>query len=94
MLRVLRWMKAAALKWVEVKEGVQEALTRRLRASLRGSVWLSGGCKSWYLDAEGGSSVLWPGLCLGYWWQTLWVRKADWNAVRAEQAQQARDKIQ
>ncbi|MBN1529298.1 MAG: hypothetical protein JW895_09585, partial [Thermoleophilaceae bacterium] len=25
-----------------------------------GTVWVSGGCKSWYIDANGHNSTLWP----------------------------------
>jgi hypothetical protein len=25
-----------------------------------GTVWMSGGCKSWYIDRNGHNSTLWP----------------------------------
>jgi hypothetical protein len=28
--------------------------------TLRGTVWNSGGCSSWYLDSQGRNSVMWP----------------------------------
>jgi hypothetical protein len=40
-------------------------LTDDLRERLESAVWTSGGCRSWYLDADGGTSVIWP----GYAWQ-------------------------
>ncbi len=45
----------------DVREDVQVAFNRDLQRRLKGTVWLSGGCGSWYLDPDGGSSVLWPG---------------------------------
>jgi hypothetical protein len=27
---------------------------------MRGTVWTAGGCSSWYLDANGRNSALWP----------------------------------
>jgi hypothetical protein len=27
---------------------------------MQGTVWTSGGCASWYLDANGRNSTLWP----------------------------------
>ena len=27
---------------------------------MRGTVWTSGGCASWYLDARGRNTTLWP----------------------------------
>ena len=83
VVKCLRWMQSAGLKWLEVKREVQESFFEKLQQKLKGSVWLGGGCKSWYLDGMGGSFALWSGLCLDYWWQTLWLKKQDWNAVKA-----------
>jgi cation diffusion facilitator CzcD-associated flavoprotein CzcO len=83
VVKCLQWMQKAGLEWLEVKEQAQERFFGRLQENLKRTVWLGGGCKSWYLDGMGGSFVLWSGLCLSYWWQTLWVKKADWNAVKA-----------
>jgi hypothetical protein len=33
---------------------------------MRGTVWLSGGCASWYLDRTGRNSTLWPGYTWAY----------------------------
>lgn len=86
VMRVLRWMRSAQLKWVAVKAAAQEAFCRQVQQRLRGTVWLSGGCQSWYLDPSRGSShVLWPGLCMEYWWRTLWVRKGDWEGSSSVQ---------
>lgn len=27
---------------------------------MRGTVWMDGGCASWYIDAEGRNTTLWP----------------------------------
>jgi hypothetical protein len=27
---------------------------------MKGTVWLTGGCKSWYIDRNGRNSTLWP----------------------------------
>jgi cation diffusion facilitator CzcD-associated flavoprotein CzcO len=45
----------------EIRSDRQDAFNRRLRERLAGTVWTSGGCGSWYLDRDGGTSVLWPG---------------------------------
>jgi hypothetical protein len=44
---------------LEPRPAVQAAFVAGLRRRARGTVWESGGCASWYLDA-GGHSVLWP----------------------------------
>ena len=48
-----------------MRPAAQAAYNRDLRRRLRRTVWTSGGCSSWYLDADGGTSVIWP----GYTWQ-------------------------
>ncbi len=65
ILRCLRHLHSHRLTSAEVREDRQEAYNRELRQRLRGSTWTSGGCGSWYLDPDGGSSVIWP----GYTWQ-------------------------
>ncbi|HEY7176934.1 MAG TPA: hypothetical protein VH442_18640, partial [Micromonosporaceae bacterium] len=33
----------------------------RVDAQMRPTVWMVGGCRSWYLDKSGRNSTLWPG---------------------------------
>lgn len=48
------------LRTVEVRRDVQDAYNSELQAKLAGSVWLTGGCSSWYLDKHGNNTTLWP----------------------------------
>ena len=59
-----------ALQHMETGRGVgrstcgpasQAAFNEDVQARLAASVWTDGGCRSWYLDPDGGTSVLWPG---------------------------------
>jgi cation diffusion facilitator CzcD-associated flavoprotein CzcO len=38
----------------------QDAWTERVQELSQGTVWLSGGCASWYLDHQGRNTTLWP----------------------------------
>jgi cation diffusion facilitator CzcD-associated flavoprotein CzcO len=49
----------------DVRADVQASFNDDLRRRLKSTVWTSGGCGSWYLDADGGTSIIWP----GYTWQ-------------------------
>ncbi|HEU4361423.1 MAG TPA: NAD(P)/FAD-dependent oxidoreductase [Mycobacterium sp.] len=49
----------------------QDRFNDKLQHKLAGSVWNTGGCRSWYLDEHGKNPVLWG----GYTWQY-------WNATR------------
>lgn len=57
-LRHLRSRRADAL---EPRAEAQAAYVAEIDARMRGTVWTSGGCASWYLDASGRNSTLWPG---------------------------------
>lgn len=48
------------LRTVEVRRDVQDAYNADLQTKLSGSVWLTGGCSSWYLDKHGNNTTLWP----------------------------------
>ncbi len=55
-----RTMERRGLPTVEVRPEVQEAYNRELHARMPGTVWSSGGCSSWYLDANGNNATIWP----------------------------------
>ncbi len=45
---------------VELRAPALAAWTDTIRRKAAGTVWNSGGCASWYLDAEGRNTTLWP----------------------------------
>ncbi|MBY4211749.1 NAD(P)/FAD-dependent oxidoreductase [Rhodococcus fascians] len=45
---------------VEVRQEVQDRYNRDLQHRMRRSVWVSGGCRSWFLDSTGRNVTLWP----------------------------------
>jgi cation diffusion facilitator CzcD-associated flavoprotein CzcO len=51
---------------LEVRRDVQEEWNRELQERLAGTVWDTGGCSSWYLDANGRDSVMWPDFTFRY----------------------------
>ena len=56
----LRRMADHRLASVEVSEHAQQQYNSWVHDSLAGTVWNSGGCSSWYLDAQGRNPVMWP----------------------------------
>ncbi|MEU7140157.1 NAD(P)/FAD-dependent oxidoreductase [Nocardia sp. NPDC046473] len=48
------------LETVEVRRDVQDEFNVDLQRKLSKSVWLNGGCASWYLDKHGNNTTLWP----------------------------------
>ena len=46
---------------IDVRPEAQGAFVAEVDRRSEGSVWLTGGCESWYLDRTGRQSALWPG---------------------------------
>jgi cation diffusion facilitator CzcD-associated flavoprotein CzcO len=56
----LRFMRARGVKAIEPREESQQAWMNVIDRRMRGTVWVAGGCASWYLDRTGRNSTLWP----------------------------------
>jgi cation diffusion facilitator CzcD-associated flavoprotein CzcO len=56
----LRTMDAEGLAVLETTPQAQEAYRQLIAEKSRGTVWLGGGCASWYLDKHGHNTTLWP----------------------------------
>ena len=61
VVAALRHLRATGAAAIEPRAEVQAAFVAEMGARARGTVWTSGGCHSWYLDATGRNSTLWPG---------------------------------
>ena len=61
VLDAIEKMDRHELETVEVRPDVQAAFNEDIQRQLQGTVWNSGGCASWYLDANGRNGVIWPG---------------------------------
>jgi cation diffusion facilitator CzcD-associated flavoprotein CzcO len=60
LMSCLEQMRARGATAAEVREDAQAAFNAELDAAMAGTVWTSGHCRSWYLDATGRNSTLWP----------------------------------
>ncbi len=56
----LAFLQRPGVRAVEVKPAVQRRYNERLQDRLSHSVWVEGGCSSWYLDHRGRNTTLWP----------------------------------
>jgi cation diffusion facilitator CzcD-associated flavoprotein CzcO len=61
VMDALRAIDARGAASVDVRPDAQAAFNERIHTQLRDTVWNSGGCASWYLDATGRNTTLWPG---------------------------------
>ena len=61
----LKALRAHGAATFEVREEVAERYNAEVQARLSGTVWGSG-CASWYLDATGRNTVIWPDFTFVY----------------------------
>jgi cation diffusion facilitator CzcD-associated flavoprotein CzcO len=57
----LRTMDAHGSVACDARPEAQAAFNATVQRRMRNTVWTQGGCASWYLDAHGRNTTLWPG---------------------------------
>jgi len=57
----------------------QDRFNAELQEKLGGSVWNTGGCRSWYLDEHGNNRVLWSGYTWQYWLATRQLKGSEYR---------------
>jgi cation diffusion facilitator CzcD-associated flavoprotein CzcO len=66
-VRAVRHMDAHGLEAIEPTEAAQRQFVGDVDRRMRGTVWVAGGCASWYLDRTGRNSTLWPDSSWSYY---------------------------
>ncbi len=78
----LKRMERAGLVTVDPKWDVVERFNTELQQRMQGTVWATGGCKSWYQTKSGLITTLWPASTLEFRRRTRQFRLADYEGVR------------
>ncbi|MBV8528334.1 MAG: NAD(P)/FAD-dependent oxidoreductase [Candidatus Dormibacteraeota bacterium] len=60
VLDALDLCRRARLSSIEVRPAAQAAFNADVQRRMRRTVWANGGCASWYYDARGRNTTLWP----------------------------------
>jgi cation diffusion facilitator CzcD-associated flavoprotein CzcO len=60
VLDALSTLRARGADTLEVREEAQDAYNAELDRMTEGTVWVTGGCTSYYIDRNGHNSALWP----------------------------------
>jgi cation diffusion facilitator CzcD-associated flavoprotein CzcO len=60
VLDALRTLGRRGATVFDVRAEDQARYNRDVQARMQNTVWVTGGCSSWYLDARGRNSALWP----------------------------------
>ena len=83
LLGALRAMEQTRVAATRAAACHHEAYNEDLQRQLRGTVWNTGGCASWYLDANGRNTTLWPTFTFRF---RRLVRRFDAGGLRARAA--------
>jgi cation diffusion facilitator CzcD-associated flavoprotein CzcO len=83
VLGALRAMRGERLASVEVRAQAESRFNDRVQARMQRTVWLRGGCSSWYLDPNGRNVTLWPSFTFQYRAVTAKFDRHNYDAVPA-----------
>ncbi len=81
VMSCLRHMSAAGVSSVDVRPEVQRTYNDALEAALGRTVWASG-CESWYLDARGKNTTIYPGFTFTFRRETATFRPEEYLVRR------------
>ncbi|QNE18591.1 NAD(P)/FAD-dependent oxidoreductase [Kribbella qitaiheensis] len=80
VMQALDLLRRRGATYVEVREEAQQQFVGSIQEELGATVWQSG-CDSWYLDAQGRNSTIWPEFTVSYWRKTRRLDPADFVLV-------------
>jgi cation diffusion facilitator CzcD-associated flavoprotein CzcO len=80
-LQAIRTIRREGLRWVDVRQDVQDRYNAGIQARMPRMVW-SSGCNSWYLSGDGSNHSLYPGFAAEYALRARHFRRADYRIAR------------
>jgi cation diffusion facilitator CzcD-associated flavoprotein CzcO len=83
LIAALRYMRRHRIGALEPTAAAQQAFVADVDRRMRGTVWVDGGCRSWYLDRTGRNSTLWPGTSWSYYRRASSFRPRDYITIDA-----------
>jgi cation diffusion facilitator CzcD-associated flavoprotein CzcO len=60
LMAALKYMWRRGACAIEPRPEAQSAFVAEVQKRMEGTVWIAGGCASWYLDSNGRNSTIWP----------------------------------
>ncbi|MEV2278035.1 NAD(P)/FAD-dependent oxidoreductase [Nocardiopsis sp. NPDC049922] len=88
-MRALTYACRNRVDRLAVRPEAQRAYNRMVARAMEGTVWVSGGCDSWYLNEEGRNTTLWPSFTWSYALRTRWFDPHNYD-LRLNRAGAAR----
>jgi cation diffusion facilitator CzcD-associated flavoprotein CzcO len=80
-LQAIRKIRSEGLRFVDVKQSVQDRYNARIQGRMKHMVWASG-CNSWYLSGDGENHSLYPGFAAEYVLRTRRFSPRDYEIAR------------
>ena len=77
----IKSVDAAGVQALSPLRAAQDRFNEELQRKLAGSVWNTGGCKSWYLDEHGYNRTVWSGFTWEYWLSTRSVKLDEYELI-------------
>ena len=81
VIDALKTMEREGIASVDVRSEAQERHNEQIQERMVGTVWTAGGCKSWYLTADGVNRTLWPSYSNEFKRTLERFEKADFSTV-------------
>lgn len=78
VVKALRHLRRSGAAAIEPTGGAQRRFQERVDRAMAGTVWTSG-CASWYQDATGRVSTIWPGYVTGFRLRAARFRRGDYT---------------
>jgi cation diffusion facilitator CzcD-associated flavoprotein CzcO len=79
IVAALRHLRRTGRVAIEPAPEAERRYAERIDAKMATTVWSVGGCRSWYLDANGHNSTLWPGFATAFRLRLRRFRPADYR---------------
>ncbi len=83
VMSLLAQMQRRGWRAIEVRREAEAAWNAAIQTKIAGTVWLTGGCKSWYLDENGRNTTIWPGFVAEYQFKTRRAKISEWQETVA-----------
>ena len=81
--QALEHMERAGVGAIEPRRDAQDAWNAEVQRKSAGTVWLNGGCQSWYIDRNGKNSTLWPDHTFRFFRAMRQFRPSEYRIVPA-----------
>ncbi len=82
VIDALKTMETAGAAAIDVRRPVQDRHNEEIQSAMDGTVWVEGGCNSWYLQPDGTNRTLWPSFSNAFLRQMRGFDLADFEVSR------------